>query len=264
MNRLLLSFHLTTSKRLKLARIPIGVTLTKWVNLAICEKLDRDQPDTILDPAQLEEIAREAKQNKRKVFEAGGTIPPPTLGGSPHIDAYANLKAAQRRERGVDYVGPWTWYYEGTTIHRQAIRDHKNLGSDSPGVEALIEDGCVRDNYGVLSPEKQKAIMEEQAEKMKSAAPAPPVPDHLLGHPQRIKRWRAAGSPVEALPRVPGMPQIEYPQETTEYLALAAKPAPVEAPPLVNVATPASEPEDFWGADDDGYAKIKRKAQSRI
>ena len=39
--------------------------------------------------------------------------------------------------------------------------------------------------------------------------------------------------------------------------------APVESPPLVNVATPASEPEDFWG-EDDGYAKIKKKAQSRI
>lgn len=37
--------------------------------------------------------------------------------------------------------------------------------------------------------------------------------------------------------------------------------APVEASPLVNVA---SEPEDFWGEDKDWYSKIKRKAGSRI
>ncbi len=45
--KILLTYYPVTRARLELARIPLGMTITKWINQAIQEKLDREQPDTI-------------------------------------------------------------------------------------------------------------------------------------------------------------------------------------------------------------------------
>ena len=45
--KILLTYYPVTRARLELARIPLGMTITKWINAAIQEKLDREQPETI-------------------------------------------------------------------------------------------------------------------------------------------------------------------------------------------------------------------------
>ena len=45
--KILLTYYPATRDRLALARIPLGMTITKWINAAIQEKLDREQPETI-------------------------------------------------------------------------------------------------------------------------------------------------------------------------------------------------------------------------
>ena len=45
--KILLTYYPLTRARLELARIPLGMTITKWINQAIQEKLDREQPETI-------------------------------------------------------------------------------------------------------------------------------------------------------------------------------------------------------------------------
>jgi hypothetical protein len=45
--KILLTYYQTTRARLGKASLPYGVSMTKFVNDAICEKLDREQPETI-------------------------------------------------------------------------------------------------------------------------------------------------------------------------------------------------------------------------
>jgi hypothetical protein len=45
--KILLTYYQTTRARLGRASLPYGVSMTKWINDAICEKLDREQPETI-------------------------------------------------------------------------------------------------------------------------------------------------------------------------------------------------------------------------
>jgi len=45
--KILLTYYPVTRARLEAARMPYGFTMTKWVNAAIQEKLDREQPETI-------------------------------------------------------------------------------------------------------------------------------------------------------------------------------------------------------------------------
>jgi hypothetical protein len=45
--KILLTYYQTTRARLDRATMPYGVSMTKWINDAICEKLDREQPETI-------------------------------------------------------------------------------------------------------------------------------------------------------------------------------------------------------------------------
>ena len=45
--KILLTYYQTTRARLGKASLPYGVSMTRWINDAICEKLDREQPETI-------------------------------------------------------------------------------------------------------------------------------------------------------------------------------------------------------------------------
>lgn len=57
--KILLTYYQTTRARLGKASLPYGVSMTKFVNDAICEKLDREQPETIgAMPVQPMEIVR--------------------------------------------------------------------------------------------------------------------------------------------------------------------------------------------------------------
>jgi hypothetical protein len=54
LKKILLTYYPVTRARLELARIPLGMSITRWINSAICEKLDREQPETILEVAPVE------------------------------------------------------------------------------------------------------------------------------------------------------------------------------------------------------------------
>lgn len=82
--KILLSYHLITRTRLAVASLPYGKSMTKWINDAICEKLDREQPETI------------------------GLVP---LEPVKPLDPEKELRERQRAARPLDYVGPYTLKY---------------------------------------------------------------------------------------------------------------------------------------------------------
>jgi hypothetical protein len=62
--KILLTYYPATRERLALARIPLGMSITRWINAAIQEKLDREQPETIgaveAPPVPVEAVTVEA------------------------------------------------------------------------------------------------------------------------------------------------------------------------------------------------------------
>lgn len=246
MKRLLLSFHVTTAARLKKASIPIGTSLTKWINDSICEKLDRDQPDTILADGERAAVVASAKLAKRAAFESrvGGVHRPDFGDGKPKIDAHAILADMKARER-KDF-GPYCIYYADTTMYRLALKQHNKAGAETVGIEGYLEKMIGDDPALVLSHERKVQIMADYKAKLASQ---PAVPDHLLGHPQRIKKWREAGSPMADIPTF-GPVTSPYAQDTQEFREIMQ---------TAKSETPAVEDEDpdFWG---EKFLAIKAKA----
>lgn len=230
------------------SRLPFGVNLTKWINSAMQEKLDRDSGSTI------------------------GVTPPGSDELEEHkpVDAFAILAEMKKQEARKNplAIGPYSIRYAGTPEYRTALMNHRSKGAASLGVEGELELFVSQIPTDILTEEEKREIMAEHGRKQAQAVKAPPVevdldaiPDEVRGHKIKYREWRDKRDAEKAGAPLPEVSETGELSDTAEYLALAAKPAPVEVSPLVNVA---SEPEDFWGADDDGYAKIKRKAQSRI
>ena len=223
MKRLLLSFYPPTAKRLSNAQFPVNMTLTKWINEAICQRLDREQPQTIFGPGGL------------------SAAPPQEAEETKVIDPYAYL-AEEKRKAGRNVVGAYCLYNMGNASYTNAQRKHKLLGINSPGIESLLESQAINDGEGILSEDQKRAIMAEHAERLKPAPVDPDaIPDDVKGHKIKYNQWREERdgmqantltvAELEARALADGRPPEVH---TAEFLALC-KPA----------AKPA-EPDGFW------------------
>jgi len=137
--RILLNLHLVTQARLRAAHLPYGVSRTKWINDAICQRLDRDCPNT--------------------------------LGVSPDPD-FAPKKLKQAK-------GPYLDRYQGLWQHKMARRQHLRLmreKGESPGIEALIEAICIRNGTEMSQEEKDRYAESMEVPGSPKAETLPPAP----------------------------------------------------------------------------------------
>lgn len=190
--------------------MPAGTQLTRWINQAMNEKLDRDAPGTI------------------------GLLPPATAepAETKTIDPYAILADMKKQERGPDtgpYVIRYQWDEDGThsTFYMVALANQKRKikkGEPVIGLEAemaLLFKGSPQE----LSEEDKRAIMAEHHGKLaeKAAEVERAKKNALYSNTLTVAeleaRAEADGKPVEV--------------HTAEYLALCK---------------PAAKPiDEFWG-----------------
>ena len=146
------------------------------------------------------------------------------------------------------------------------------IGVTLPGSDELEEHKPV-DAFAILAEMKKQEALKNPLFEGPYATLTKGTRDYDMGmfnHKRKKEKSLGLEGEIEAwVTQDPALVLTEEDEREimAEYLALTAKPASVaavEVSPLVNVAS-EPEPEDFWGEEeDDGYAKIKRKAQSRI
>jgi len=114
--RTLLSIHALTRARLDAAKMPLGTSRTKWINDAICQRLDRDNPETI----------------------GVGAVPPPK--GEKLEGPYS-----------IKYRKTWR-YAMAAQYHAKYLKE----GKESPGVEGILERMCMNDGKEMTQAQKDR------------------------------------------------------------------------------------------------------------
>lgn len=142
--RTLLSIYQPNQLRMAKLQFPLNMTLTRWINEAICEKLDRALPDTA-GVSQMEEKP------------------------APAFDPMAERRRLLRLAQGPGFVGPYPLKYRHKTEYLHAEHTHKKMGDGSPGIEAILEDLCIASNLE-LSPEEKGAILAAHAKEQRELA----------------------------------------------------------------------------------------------
>lgn len=232
--RILLSVYAPNKIRMNSLLFPMGMTLTKWINEAITEKLDRCGA-VAAEQATLQILHKPEDERKRLL----------------------------RLARGRNYVGAYSLKYKGTTIYDHAEHVDKKMGDISPGIEVILEDLCEQSN-AVLSTEEQGAILAAHTRKLKMQA------DDAERKRLREEREKAdmlaeANAPL-VNPQIALRAKFEASQLAKHGKAAmdAESDNPMEEQPLINVASPAMDDDaDFWGDEDAAYHKIKAKASRR-
>lgn len=116
--RTLLSLHPLTRARLDAAKMPLGMSRTKWINDAICQRLDRENPETIGVEA----------------------VPPPE---NEKLEGPYSIKYRK------------TWRYGmAAQYHAKYLKE----GKESPGIEGILERICVNDGKGMTQAQKEAAM----------------------------------------------------------------------------------------------------------
>lgn len=233
--RLLLKLNPATHSRLGKATLPFGYTRTKWINEAICEKLDREQPETSVHHGELS--------------AAGERVP---------IDPHAILAELKRKEvrKNVSAIGPYSIYYKGTSTYQTGLMNHRSKAKKgtSLGIEGEIEALALQSPEYLLSAEQKRAIMAEHGEmqaQARKAAEADPdaIPDDVRGHFRKYAEWREKRDAEKTGVALPEVSETGELSDTAEYLALVnPAPAPVDT---------EDEDPDFWG---DKFLVMKAKA----
>jgi len=227
--RLLLKLNPATHSRLGKATLPFGYTRTKWINEAICEKLDREQPETSM--------------NRGDLSAAGEHTP---------IDPHAILAELKRREqaRSPNALGPYSIYYQGTSTYQTGLMNHKRKArkGTSLGIEGEIEALALQSPEYLLSAEQQRAILAEHGEMQaaRKSAEADPdaIPEDVRGHPRKYAEWREKRGAEKAGVPLPEVSKTGELSDTAEYLAIMARPAP--SPADTDTDTDEDDAE-FWG-----------------
>jgi len=235
-----LTIYDPTHIRLSKALLPAGMNLTRWINQAMCEKLDRDCPSTI----GLIASSAEKLEPERQPIDPQAIL--------------AEMKKQDAEKNRPDF-GPYVARYKDShpSDYAIALANHKRNGKtgDSLGIEGELEKWMKQDSRLALSEEEKREIMAEhgrkQAEQVQAAAAVDPdaIPDHVKGHPLLYQEWRDKRDAELAGIKVPEVSPTGELSDTAEYLELC-KP--------VKTAKPAEDEEDsFWG----GYDKIKSAAR---
>lgn len=230
--RVLLSVYAPNQRRMSTLRFPMGMTLTKWINEAITEKLDRSgaMEDRPFSP----------------------------IIAAPPFNPMEERQRLLRLSRGRDYVGTYSLKYKGSTEYDHAEHVHKKMGDLSPGIEAILEDFCT-ESHAAMNTEEQGQILAAHVRRQRMQV------DDL--ERQRIQaekdkaEYEAAGDLPQVNPHAAAEAKFESVQKANRERMLAAAAEVLGETPLVNVASPAmEEPADFWGEEDAAYHKIKAKA----
>lgn len=143
--RILLNLHLSNRFRMDKVALPMGASRTKWINDAIREKLDRDNPETIgATPA------------------VSGEAPAP-------FDPAKTLEDARKTAKPLDYVGPYTVRY-GDNAAFQALakgrRREMSRKGETVGLEDLLEMVAKSNGMELGETEKREIMAERKAETM--------------------------------------------------------------------------------------------------
>jgi len=211
------------------------MTLTRWINEAITEKLDKLSPET-----------------------AG--VSPMVEKPVSTFDPMAKRRQLLRLQQGPSFIGPYLRYYpKGCDTHTLAEDMDKKMGSGSPGMEAIIEDLCIGSGMEMTLQQKGAVLaaharaekeLAERAEKLRKE------------QEQEIAELKALRDAPQINPHIALRAKAEAAIKAKHEKWLAERETVEEPAPLVNVAAPAMGDEaDFWGDDDDGYAKIKAMAR---
>jgi hypothetical protein len=216
-------------------RFPMGMTLTKWINEAISEKLDRSG-------------AMEDRPLSLNI-------------AVPVFDPMEEQRRLIRAARGRDYVGAYSLRHKGTTTYDHAEHVHKKMGDLSPGIEAILEDFCI-ESHAAMSTEEQGAVMAAHVRKQKMHAES--AERQLIQAGKDKAEYMAAGdAPTTVISDADMQAKFEERQRANRERQLADAAVILGETPLVNVAAPAMEdPADFWGDEDEAaYRRIKEKAR---
>lgn len=228
-----LTIYDPTHIKLKQFGVPFGMNLTKWINTAMQEKLDRDNAGSTGQAAAVEQEP-ECKP----------------------IDPNAILAEMKRQEmvRNKPDTGPYVLYYrDNATMYGAAVHNHKTAGVKSLGIEGELEKMCSQDPAYVLSDEQKRAIMAKHGRKqVKAVAEVDPdaIPEDVRGHPIKYKEWREKKDAERSGAPLPDVSPTGELSDTAEYLALCK---PVKPVPVAKLAE--DEETDFWG--DDEFNKVR-------
>ncbi len=225
-----LTIYDNTHNRLKLAALPFGMNLTRWINQAMNEKLDKEAPGTIGVTPPVEEKQEPGKQ----------TIDP---------DA---IRADFRRKEAMKNplaIGPLSIYFAGTTMYAVALANHKRKSKtgESLGVEGELELLAMQDPATMLTEDQKRAIMVEHGKSQAVAHEASDVdpesiPEGVRGHKILYRKWRAEKDAKMTGPALPEASESGELSDTSEYLEL------VKGVKTAKLAE--DEEEDFWGDDE--------------
>jgi hypothetical protein len=153
--KILLSYHQTTRARLAVASLPYGRSMTKWINDAICEKLDREQPQTI---------------------GVCAVVPSPV---EEPLDPAKELQKRQRAARKPDFLGPWTVKYGENKTWRMfaeaRIKEAKRKG-EVLGLEDALELVAIGEKVTMTEDEGRGIMAEYRRKQLESVSPAAVVP----------------------------------------------------------------------------------------
>jgi len=228
MKTIKLTIYDTTHNLLNGCRLPFGMNLTKFINVAMCEKLERDEGSASL-----------------------GSLPPVPKEKQP-IDPRAILDE-MKKHANPQAIGPYTLYHNGDTQYLVALKEHKNLGDRSPGVESILEQMHIRDNYGVLSEERKRAIMAEHEEKLQAKArqmaeiDPDAIPDRVKGNKTEYLKWRAEKDAERAGVKMAQENMAARGQSEEEFQRIVNRNR--------NMPVEESEDADFWG--DESLTKVR-------
>ncbi len=235
--RTLLNIYQPNQIRLNTLQFPIGTTLTRWINEAITEKLDKLSPET-----------------------AGASpmvVPPVSAPAS--FDPMAERRRLLRLQQGPDFVGPYILKYKDTTPYFQAEHEHEQKGSGSPGIEAILEDMHIREGLE-MSTEEKGAVLAAHAKAERELAER--TEKERQRQEQELAELKALRDAPQVNPHIALRAKVEAVQKAKHEKWLAEKAQAMEETPLVNVASPAMEDAaDFWGDEDEAaYHRIRAKA----
>jgi hypothetical protein len=151
--KILLMLHVTTHERMSVAELPYGMSKTRWINDAICEKLDREQPQTIFRNGKLPEADAERVKTPRENL----------------VELEAQAKRQQPKRDTGEHVWHYKWDEDGelSTLYMAAQAKEKwrlKHGEPQIGLDAEME-RIVKGTSQELSDEQKREIREEHAAK---------------------------------------------------------------------------------------------------
>ncbi len=250
-NRTLLNIYQPNRLRLDGLQFPLTMTLTRWINEAITEKLDKVSPETAgVSPMVVPPVSIPAK-----------------------FDPMAERRRLLRLQQGPKFTGPYLRKYpKGCDTYNLAESKDKKLGSGSPGMEAIIEDLCIGSNMEMTTEEKGAVLVAHAKAERKLAERAEKERQAQEREIEELKQAAVMEDVPQVNPHAAAEAKFEAVQKANRERMLARAAEVLGESPLVNVAAPAmedvptakmaeDEEDEFWGSYDKIKANVRKHCQ---